>query len=621
MAKQSYPYVCIECGVREAHNRRFFPLDELLRIFRVATSAGTNVQECLKYALPDFQVGAVFGEPVLGVRVPVRPEDTQADLLWANEKVMAPVRLSMAGVLAAIETQLGLKAGTLCTLILEVPDNGSFNMWLQEAENDPAPDEHTLQVQRLYHALEQALLPYLDAELGNADIRKDQCVKTVDMLRLLVDADPSMHIDPVEGQMRYIQDRAAVVYAAWTYTTDPLSHVEIPAGLSIFAPDDPKDNKVYKCTESCCPYCHRPLPKSFGAYRQVTVGVLGGQSAGKTTYLAALADSLSRDAIMSEMPFFVSRGDDEDPQWKRFRAEPKRSEKGAQESAGGPLWMYRSGYRVRKTELTRTDAASLTFRVEPKNGEPVLYVLADIAGEAFTGERAVTARRAAEQQKALLSNCDALFMVFSCDPGDLTVDASDYISWMKDFTRENLIGEGVPAALLLTKADKMFAGADLMDEFIVRRRLTCAMRGLSRTVPVVDRQYNVEAMSALCRLTMDCADNMAPGLTSGLRSMLRAAAGGDQSRIEMAAFPVCAGTDGYVEIGTNADEEACEARYAAARRTRYGVLGPLLWLLALRDILPAGRGQNGFLEYDDRTRAQLQALLREELRCPSDSDA
>lgn len=613
MAKQCYPYVCIECGVREEKNRRFFPLDALMRIFRVATTAGNNVQECLRYALPGFQVGALFGAAVLDVKVPVRQDSAQVQV-WYEEGKLAPVPLTMTAVLGAMEKQLKLKKGALAALVLAVPDTGSFGTWLQEAEHAEILDASERQLLLYYWALEQALMPWLEAGLGNADIRRNQCVGFVDMLRLLVEADPAVQIDAAAQKLVSHPETARTVYAVWTYTTDPGSQVQMPAGLRIF---DPDNNQAYQCAEGCCPYCHRPLPRRFGACRQVTVGVLGGQSAGKTTYLAALTDSLSQDASMNRMPFSISRGDDTDPQWKRFRAEPKTAESGAQESAGGPLWLYRNGYRVRKTELTKADAASLTFLVQPENGETVLFVLADIAGEAFTGDRDMTARQVAEQQKALLKNCDALFMVYSCDPDDQNVDAADYVSWMEGFTREELIGAGVPAALLLTKVDRIFAGTDPAEDGGVRAQLAYALRYQAKTPPVVDERYNVEAMGALCRLTMTCADNMAPGLTGGLRSMLRKAAGGSEDRIGLAAFPVCSGTGAYAEIGAAADDaDARRARYAAARRTRSGVQSPLLWLLALANILPAGRGNNHFLEYDDKTNALLAEPFRRELCCP-----
>ena len=56
MSNPNYEYVCIECGVREVHNRRFFPLDELLRIFVLPLpGAANNLRDYLRAALPAFR--------------------------------------------------------------------------------------------------------------------------------------------------------------------------------------------------------------------------------------------------------------------------------------------------------------------------------------------------------------------------------------------------------------------------------------------------------------------------------------------------------------------------------------------------------------------------------------
>ena len=44
---------------------------------------------------------------------------------------------------------------------------------------------------------------------------------------------------------------------------------------------------------------------------------------------------------------------------------------------------------------------------------------------------------------------------------------------------------------------------------------------------------------------------------------------------------------------------------------------PLLWLLALHGLLPAGRGQSALLQYDDQTQQALDRQLRKELRFPN----
>lgn len=87
----------------------------------------------------------------------------------------------------------------------------------------------------------------------------------------------------------------------------------------------------------------------------------------------------------------------------------------------------------------------------------------------------------------------------------------------------------------------------------------------------------------------------------------------------MAAFPVCSGTDRYAEIGTAPDsQKERNDRYRAAKESRYGVLGPLMWLLALQGILPIGRGKSDILQYDDATNQKLQERFQKELFRPSE---
>ena len=207
MARRSYPYVCIDCGVREEKNRRFFLLDELLRLFRIHTSVGNNVLECLHSGLPGFQVGVMFQDKVLEDELPLRPEDAQADVSDDKEKMM-PVHLSMYGVFRMMEKQLKLEPMTLINLILEVPEDSSFNLRLSEISNDQGPsDEEAAQILQMYTRFENALIPHLNTKLGNNDIRKNAGVQALDMLRLLAEADPSVQIDQESNQMKCLPER------------------------------------------------------------------------------------------------------------------------------------------------------------------------------------------------------------------------------------------------------------------------------------------------------------------------------------------------------------------------------------------------------------------------------
>ena len=105
MSNPNYEYVCIECGVREVHNRRFFPLDELLRIFVLPLpGAANNLRDYLRAALPAFRVGALFGGQVLGTEVLTRQADSQKDFSASPDDMMeelADIRL-LQGIYLAV---------------------------------------------------------------------------------------------------------------------------------------------------------------------------------------------------------------------------------------------------------------------------------------------------------------------------------------------------------------------------------------------------------------------------------------------------------------------------------------------------------------------------------------
>lgn len=607
-----YPYVCVECGTKELHNRRFFGLKELLRRF-VLTIDGERLSayEYLSAHLHGVELGALFGGPVMDT-----PVATLSRAEAEDTARMTTIRLSVRGLLHMFEQQLNLERDAL--FLLAKSSDGACMSYLNdlqhEAENNNLSADELRQL-RSYQTFERRMTPLLNSALGNEDTRQNECAAVIDALYVLLEAENNSDDDD-DGMDIIASLNEQYVYAAWVYRQQPVSGVQEPFGLVFL---DPETHEPRSCTRGCCPHCHRPIPRYFGSYQQVTVGVLGGQSTGKTTYLAAFSDYIDTDPSMSEVPFTIGYEAELDPQWQRFTRAPQKTGEGdaaAEDTAvAGPRWYYQNGYRIRKTELNRTAAASLSFLVSSRSNpesQPVIYVLADVAGEAFTGTRDQAAAQVAETQNRLLSNCDALFMVFSCAPEDTAIVAARYNEWMRGFSRA-----GVPAALLLTKADRLFAGSNEPAE---NKGLAAALQLKTKTKPVVNGCYNVEAMTALCNLGKECANHLSAGLINNLWEMLLQANGGDEDQVSLGVFPVCSGTAQYIEITTvtnqESEQEAARDRYTIARKERSGLSAPFLWLMSLQGLLPAGRGHSDLLQYKPSVAETLQRQLDYDMRHP-----
>ena len=78
--------------------------------------------------------------------------------------------------------------------------------------------------------------------------------------------------------------------------------------------------------------------------------------------------------------------------------------------------------------------------------------------------------------------------------------------------------------------------------------------------------------------------------------------------------------DSYIDYVDADDEEKQKDRVSVARSERYGVLAPILWLLALDGYILPGYGENEMLTYSAAAEEQLQKLWRKELYRPEDVD-
>ncbi len=623
--RAAYPYVCPECGQRVDGNERYFPFHPLLACMYLKVDARqVNVGEYLQQS---FEVGGIFGGPVLGV------EEIKSFVWQSGEappvKELTKIGYCMLNVVRMIEMQLHLPEDSLMLLIRYMVKHDEkrpgfdrdLKTLMRELVQGRKTDETYVPYLKAVKWVLAAAIPFLkQGTLGNREERGTAFFAFLDTLKQLCVADPAIEFSEANGTLFEVhKTHLRELYVGWIYTISPLSGRKSPEKLYICT-DPAGKHGARECTKSCCPHCHARLSKVYGVYRQVTIGLLGGQSIGKTTYLAAFTDFVDTEISSGSyrrLPFTLSyERPEEDGQWRRFLGIGEN-----RDPISSPKWAYRHGFRVKKTDLEKDSAASLTFVVTPKDKEPVIYVLADVAGEAFGNRAHVSAAAAAASSKSLLKHCDALFMGLSCDPGDLRVEAARYKEWMTDFP-----DRVIPAALLLTKAETAFPDGKCVEYG--------GAVNLRRVQPVVEadaaggiRQavYNLEAMSSLCRVAGECAEAIAPGILANLTAMMREkearqAGGAD---VCLAVFPVSAGTAEYCDYeGNQVQEDEGETegkkRYEKAKEQRFGIAAPFLWLLALDGLLPCGRGQGG-LPAGENAQSRLAKLWEKELRCPQEA--
>ena len=99
--------------------------------------------------------------------------------------------------------------------------------------------------------------------------------------------------------------------------------------------------------------------------------------------------------------------------------------------------------------------------------------------------------------------------------------------------------------------------------------------------------YNIDRMSTLCRYAKQQEDLLSPNLFTNLLNAMQQEEA-DPTEIALNAFLLNSGTANYIDYVDADDEEKQKDRVSVARSERYGVLAPILWLLALDGYIRAG---------------------------------
>lgn len=593
----AYPFVCPECGEEVRDNTRCFSLQPLMNHIVLSfdgtrTSIGSKLNG---FIVLSARFGAdVLGNPIKTVRCEsAKPEREQ----------LSKIVVSVESILQQLEEQMQLERGDLAKLVTFQREEGG-NLWDKYEEyrevirsGKRTTDEDLAFCMTYARAHDLILKNIHSRDLSNKQMREQELNEFLDILVELSNAEKQDHNGNSMLASKY------QIAAAWCYTVDPTTSVEVPDMLYLELTDE-HGSEVCSSKDSCCPYCRKEISKHFGACPQKIIGILGGQSTGKTTYMAAFADMLDRTNL-DDLPFTISYEPEGDAQWRRFQASSKDGNFGA-------MWAYQNGYNAQKTDLQSESAVSLSFLVSPKEkGKiPTVYVLADIPGEVFDGAEGNKVSDTIQNSRKIFQYCQARLMTLSCDPHDAQIAAANFNEWLSQFPKGN-----IPAAFLLTKFDRS------QNTPAVKLAYSLNQAEYKPYVPGANHTavYNIERMSTLCRYAKQQSDRLSPNLFTILLNAMQAEQS-DPSEIALTAFLINSGTAGYIDYTTADDVEQKKDRVSVARSERYGVLAPILWLLALDGYIKPGRREDELLTHSPAAEAQLQELWNKELHQPDGTD-
>ncbi len=614
--KTLYPVRCTECG--ELIENKFFPLDRLLDQYY----NGQGIAAAKKQIISAMGIGVQYGQPLLPqvpqllikgeeeegyqVQMPdlqqIRSSRNQLRFFSCDDneiqdQPLVPLKLNIASIVAQFYLMSGFD-----TIYLMLQLQKKIENMMYTGENPAA-----LQGQLDVYCDLFANLPYVNLGTMATDMLRRQA--TCQILSSILTFAKVEADRPGEDHFA-----AEELRAGWRF--DVINGRELPLELVIVGA---MTRNSYSCTQCCCDKCRRPIPHEFGAYRQLIVGLLGTQSTGKTTYLATLTDAIN----VGEVTTMVQSNGDQllartqikpaisnDSQWTRVRQSMDSDGK------AGALWMYEHGLPPAKTKVGELEAPALTFLVSAEGKEAVMYVLADIPGEAFSNTISGNYDPALVRKvTVLLQSCDAFVMVINrqqMKDAETTMDAENMtpgqvLDCYKDFMPQ----VPVPTAVVVT-------AADLINHGNLRQPLNLAydMRNLS---PLVWSEqagalvYNTEAMHGASQAVWKYVDKQFGTFLTQLVTVFKEKYG--QKLPTLAAFAVSNGTQcapksyldasGRGENPEDADPEyltndQMTARYQQMQKERFGVAAPILWLLAC----------NGMLEVDGAEGRKKSAKLR-----------
>ncbi len=598
-----YEVHCTECG--ERIENKFFPLDTLLDQYYNGTAIAAPKQQMIR----TLGIGALYGAPVLpdvpplvektedgmGFKVILpKPEDIQTiscglpsfacEDKELHNQTLAPVNLNIAAIVAQFYLMSGFyKIYTMLDLQKQIED-GMFtgqDTSSQQAELDMCCD--------LFASLPQINV----GAMGTTDNTRSAVAMLLSSILQFAQTEAQR-----PGERHFATE---TLMAGWRYKI--VNGRQMPLELVVMGATT---RGSYHCSACCCDKCHLPISHEFGAYRQKIVGLLGTQKTGKTTYLTALADAVGKITSITESNGNQRLSNTEisptmagDSQWTRVKQAPGKGSK------GGSLWMYQNGFPPEKTDVKVGEAPALSFLVQKEGREPILYTLADIPGEVFYAEVAKDYDpNFIKKISALLRTSNAFIMVLNSQQmrsvanedgtNKLVQDPSAVLDCYKGHMPKN----SVPTAVVVT-------AADLINDGDLRQSLNLAydIRRLSPLVWSDQKQalvYNAEAMRNAGSAVGSYLDREFGIFMKKLETMLTEAYG--PKGVLVNAFAVSNGTQhapkDYLEATDTSKEDydpdylsqqQMARRYQRMQESRFGLAGPLLWILTCDGMLDVSR--------------------------------
>lgn len=591
-----YPVYCTGCG--EELSDRFFPIDNLLRQYFNGGPTDNSKEKFIQM----MGISVAYGKPVLG-EVPallengqfVLPAKEALDRLSQEappcfacegntlpENAMKPITLNIASMVYQFYRISGFYD---IYRMLELRQY--MNSKVEEGYGVSGQDTAKMQAFcDKFEALPYVRMPAMTTE----DQRQTAILDVLDWILFSAAAE--------EGK-DCTHFAIEEIWVGWRYKL--VNGREMPYALAAVG----ANGNDYSSTGCRCSKCYQPIPYQLGAYEQRVIGLLGTQSTGKTTYLAALADaidkgevtSLNRNGSNATAEVTIQACIAGDAQWAKVNHGPADGMENAVATSVGLLWLYQHGFPPEKTQVTSAkDAAALTFLISSPQKASVMYTIVDISGEAFynavSGKWDITL---VGQQQRRLDSCASLIQVISnrqlTGQGEYVTSAGQVLDCYKKYLQSRALN----TAVVLTSADEI-NGGDLRKPM----HLAYDLKKISPLLWSEEKQQavlNTELLDSAFRGVEGYLDGKFGGFMNSLRETQKQAGGIQQVYAE--AFAVSSGTQKATKDFTDSDEsyrseDAMKARYKEVHGARFGVGAPLLWLLAQDGMLDTGSvGRNG----------------------------
>lgn len=584
-----YPAYCTECGKKI--ERRLFPLDSLLKQYHYTGITASHRDSFLAMV----RIHGEYGQPIL----------PPAPALIQDGKYHAPAVEELTGGAVLPTFSCPDNQVPLDTLIEPALNIGSMIAQFYRTSGFAEIYEMLELMWEKKEAMEQyTTFPPERQNLLDGLCDRFIALPYVRMHAMSVDTS-ALHTD-VENALGWVLEAAAqealtptrrqfalrALKIGWRYKI--LNNREVPQSLVVAD----SNGQRYDCTVCCCSHCFKPILKELGAYPQKIIGLLGSQQTGKTTYLAALTDSLIHGNIGAETVSGELKLAN-----ITFEFQADEQKRRIYEEKSGLLWLYQHGFPPHKTDVLKLeDTSSPTFLARPGNEESaaVMYTLADIAGEVFLPEDGKEyAQTLVDAQKELLRACSALILVVNSQQvsggeyqqgtqepraGDtrLAKEPQDILNSCKDFLPSAQV---VPVAVIMTASDKI-NGGDLRKPL----HLAYDLRKVSPWVWSGERRQlvlNDPVLQTVSQAVGGYLNGHFGVFTKTLEGILKERY---SNRAVLAAFAVSNGTQMAPVYFADATEEekseaACDMRCKQVRSARFGIAAPLLWLMAQNGIV------------------------------------